>query len=205
MKNIKGFLLKIIKLKEYANLHAVTYRTAWNWYKAGKIKNAFKDEYGNILVRIEDEIITPNTVAIYARVSSNENKSNLQAQAERLKQYAMAKGYKIKHIVKEVGSGVNDNRTKLLKLLKKDDYGILLVEHKDRLTRFGFNYIKALLEKENKRIEVVNEAEDDKSDLMQDLVSIIYSFSARLYGLRRSKRKTEKIIKCLEEEDDKSL
>jgi len=194
--------LKRIKLSEYAKLHSVTYRTAWNWYKAGKIKNAFKDEYGNVLVEIEEETPFENKVAIYARVSSNENKSNLEAQAERLKQYAIAKGYQIVHIVKEVGSGVNDNRKKLLKLLQQDDYGVLLVEHKDRLTRFGFNYIKTLLEKDKKRIEVVNEAEDDKSDLMQDLVSILYSFSARLYGLRRSKRKTEKIIKCLEKDND---
>jgi len=194
--------LKRVKLSEYAKLHSVTYRTAWNWYKAGKIKNAFKDEYGNVLVEIEEETPFENKAAIYARVSSNENKSNLEAQTERLKQYAIAKGYQIVHIVKEVGSGVNDNRKKLLKLLQQDDYGILLVEHKDRLTRFGFNYIKTLLEKDKKRIEVVNEAEDDKSDLMQDLVSILYSFNARLYGLRRSKRKTKKIIKCLEEDND---
>lgn len=64
-----------------------------------------------------------------------------------------------------------------------------------------------LLNKEGVKIEIVNEAEDETSDLMQDLISIIYSFSARMYGLRRSKRKTDKIIKCLkkESEDDKSL
>jgi len=194
--------LQTIKLSEYAKLHSVTYRTAWNWYKAGKIKSSYKDEYGNILVRIEEKTPLENKVAIYARVSSNENKSNLESQAERLKQYATAKGYQIIYVVKEVGSGVNDNRKKLLNLLEKDDYGILLVEHKDRLTRFGFNYIKTLLKRNKQRIEVVNEAEDVKSDLMQDLVSIIYSFSARMYGLRRSKRKTEKVIKCLEEEND---
>jgi len=202
MKTNQGlFFMKIIKLSEYAKLHSVTYRTAWNWYKAGKIRDAFKDEYGNILVKIKEETPIENRVAIYARVSSNENKKNLEAQADRLKQYAIAKGYQIVYVVKEVGSGVNDNRKKLLSLLQKDDYGILLVEHKDRLTRFGFNYIKSLLEKEKKRIEVVNEAEDNKSDLMQDLISILYSFSARLYGLRRSKRKTEKIIRCLKEDD----
>ena len=154
--------MKRVKLSEYAKLHSVTYRTAWNWYKAGKIKNAFKDEYGNVLIRIKEKTPLENKVAIYARVSSNENKSNLEAQAERLKHYAIARGYQIIHIVKEVGSGVNDNRKKMLKLLQQDDYGVLLVEHKERLTRFGFNYIKTLLEKEKIRIEVVNEAEDDK-------------------------------------------
>ena len=198
--------MRVIKLSEYAVLNGVTYRTAWNRFKAGKIPNAYKDEFGNVLVKIDnDNLENYNKVAIYTRVSSNENKSNLNSQTDRLKQYATAKGYQIVEVVKEVGSGVNDNRPKLLKLLKKDNYGILLVEHKDRLTRFGFNYIKTLLEVKKVKIEVVNEAEDDKSDLMQDLISIIYSFSARMYGLRRSKRKTEQVIKCLEEENDKNL
>lgn len=108
--------------------------------------------------------------------------------------------------MKEVGSGVNDNRKKLKKLLEADDWGIIIVEHKDRLTRFGFNYIEILLNKEGRKIEVVNMAEDEKSDLMTDLISIIYSFSAKMYGLRRSKRKTEEIIKCIEsDKNDKSL
>ena len=196
--------MEIIKLSEYAKRHGVTYRTVWNKFKEGKLPNAYKDEFGNILVRVEnpkEDLKLSKKVAIYARVSSNENKSNLESQANRLKEYAIAKGYTITHIVKEVGSGVNDNRKKLLKLLQKNNYGILLVEHKDRLTRFGFAYIKTLLEDKGVRVEVVNEAEDETSDLMQDLISIIYSFSVRMYGLRRSKRKTEKIIKCLQEED----
>ena len=119
-----------------------------------------------------------------------------------MKQYAIAKGYTIVEVVKEVGSGVNDNRPKLLKLLEKDSYGTIIVEHKDRLTRFGFNYIETLLKKQNKQIEVVNKAEDEVSDLKEDLISVIYSFSAKMYGLKQSKRKTEKIIKCLEEEND---
>jgi predicted site-specific integrase-resolvase len=197
--------LEIIKLSEYAKLHGVTYRTVWNKFKAGKIPNAYKDEFGNILVKIEnlkENLKLSNKVAIYARVSSNENKSNLDSQANRLKEYAIAKGYMITHIVKEVGSGVNDNRKKLLKLLQKNDYGILLVEHKDRLTRFGFSYIETLLEDKGIKVEVINEAEDETSDLIQDLISIIYSFSARMYGLRRSKRKTEEIIKCLQEDNN---
>ncbi len=190
-----------MKLSDYAKKYGITYKTAWNRFKAGKIKGAYKDETGHIVVPDEKELlIDKNKVAIYARVSSNENKSNLEKQAERLKEYAIAKGYQIVHIVKEVGSGVNDNRPKLLKLLQKDDWGTLIVEHKDRLTRFGFNYIKTLVEKEGRQIEVVNLAEDDKTELIEDLIAVIYSFSARMYGLRRRKRKTEKIIKCLKQE-----
>lgn len=74
------------------------------------------------------------------------------------------------------------------------------MEHKDRLTRFGFNYIKILGEESSIEVEVINEAQNDKDDLMQDFVSIITSFGARLYGLRRSKRKTEQLLKELKDE-----
>ncbi len=196
--------MEIIKLSEYAKRHGVTYRTVWNKFKEGKLPNGYKDEFGNILVKVEnlkEDLKLSKKVAIYTRVSSKENKSNLESQANRLKKFAIAKGYTITHIVKEIGNGVNDNRKKLLNLLQKNDYGILLVEHKDRLTRFGFAYIKTLLEDKGIKVEVVNEAEDEISDLMQDLISIIYSFNVKMYGLRKSKRKTEKIIKCLQEKD----
>jgi len=62
--------LKRVKLSEYAKLHSVTYRTAWNWYKGGKIKNAFKDEYGNVLIRIKEKTPLGNKVGVL----SNENK-----------------------------------------------------------------------------------------------------------------------------------
>ncbi len=99
---------------------------------------------------------------------------------------------------KEIGSGLNDSRSKLIKLLKQPDWDILIVENKDRLTRFGFNYIETLLNINKKKIIVTNRVDDDKTDLIQDLISIIYSFSARMYGLRKKKNK-EDIIKFLEE------
>ena len=156
--------MRVIKLSEYAEMCGVTYRTVWNRFKDGKIKNAYKDEFGNIFVKVESNNPEHNKVAIYARVSSNENKINLDSQAERLKQYAIAKGYTIVEVVKEVGSGVNDNRPKLLKLLEKDSYGTIIVEYKDRLTRFGFNYIETLLKKQNKQLEVVIKCLEDDND-----------------------------------------
>jgi predicted site-specific integrase-resolvase len=73
-----------------------------------------------------------------------------------------------------------------------DDYKIIVVEHKDRLTRIGFNYLKVLLNKQGKDIEVVNQAEEETEDMMQDFISIITRFCTRIYGLRRRKRKTER-------------
>ena len=113
----------------------------------------------------------------------------------------MARGYKISKIVKEVGSGLNDERPKLAGLLKDRNIKVIVVEHKDRFSRFGLNYIQTLLNMDDRRIEIVNDSIDDKEDLMQDFVSIVTSFCARLYGLRRNKQRTEKLIQELQNED----
>ncbi len=188
-----------MKLRAFAQQVGVRYETAWRWFKAGKIKGR-QLESGTIIVteelsqHPEREII----VVVYARVSANENRPNLNTQAERLCAYCAAKGWKVSRVVKEVGSGVNDGRKKLLALLADPTITVIVVEHKDRLTRFGFKYIETLLAVQGRSIEVVNITENPIEDLMADLVSIIYSFSAKLYGQRRAKRKTEQIVKELE-------
>jgi putative resolvase len=138
-------------------------------------------------------------VVIYARVSAAENKPNLNAQADRLVGYCAAKGYQVHTVVKEVGSGVNDSRPKFLNLLADPTITHIIVEHKDRATRFGFRSIETLLAQQGRTIEVVNQAENGKEDLLTDLVAIVYAFAARLYGQRRAKRKTEAIVKELTE------
>ena len=136
-------------------------------------------------------------MAVYARVSAAENRPNLETQAERLVGYCAAKGYQVHQVVKEIGSGVNDSRPKFLKLLTDPNVVLIVVEHKDRATRFGFRYLETLLEQQGRHIEVVNLADNGREDLLADLVAIIYSFCARLYGHRRAKRKTETIVKEL--------
>lgn len=185
-----------MKLVDYAKKLGINYRTAWNWFHAGRIKSAYQTETGMILVN-DEPLQKEEYVVIYTRVSSSENKSNLDSQAKRLEQYAIARGYQINEIIKEIGSGVNDNRKKLQRILIEGKATCIIIEHKDRLTRFGYNYLEPLLAHIGCRIEVVNKTEGDKADLMQDLISIITSFCARYYGLRRSKRKTEQIIRTL--------
>jgi len=189
-------------LSEYAQEHGIKYRAAWNRYKAGKIPDAFQDEYGKILIP-EDSPCRPEYTVCYARVSSSENKKNLESQAERLCAYCAAKGYKIREVVKECVSGLDDTRPKLEKLLKNPAITRIVVEHKDRLTRFGFSYIRLLKESQGCRIEIINESANDRDELMQDFVSLVTCFTARLYGLGRSKRKTEKLIRELENENNK--
>lgn len=189
------------KLSDYAKMFRVTYRTAWNRYKAGKIKGAFMDEETNHVYIPIKSLNTNNAkrVALYARVSNNDAKDNLERQLERIRNYSISNGYNIVIECKEIASGLNDKRTKLTNLFKKDDYDLIIVENKDRLTRFGFNYIKTLLNTRGKDIIVINDTNnDEKTDLINDLVSIIYSFSARIYGLRKGRdigKEIKKMVK----------
>lgn len=191
-----------MKLIDYARLQGISYRTAWRWYKAGKIAGQQMDT-GTILVTeplLVKELPATANVAVYTRVSSSENRSNLDSQAERLVAYCTVRGYQVSKVVKEIGSGVNDNRPKFLALLADPSIGRIVIEHKDRGTHFGFRYIETLLKTYGREIEVVNQAENSTEDLLADLTSIVYSFCARLYGQRRAKRKTEKIVQELEQE-----
>lgn len=133
--------------------------------------------------------------ALYARESSSENKSALASQLQGLTQFAMAKGYIIVHSVSEIGSGLNDDRKKLHSLLTRRDFDVLVVEHKDRLTRFGFRWFETLCPF---KIEVINLNGNATHDLMEDLVAILTSFAARLYGQRRGRKKTQAAIQALE-------
>lgn len=196
-----------MKLSDYAKQIGISYQTAWRHYKTNKTPYPTHQlESGTVIVDYNPNISAnvAGKAAIYARVSSAENKDNLERQADRLTSYAMAKGYTVQHVVKEVGSGLNDNRKKLEKLLKQEDYQYLIVEHKDRLGRFGTHYMDVLLARCGIKLEIVNLAENGRDELMTDLVAIITSFAARLYGQRRAKRKTEKIIAALQNKDEEN-
>ena len=190
-----------MKLSQYAKQNNISYQTAWNHWKKGII-NAKQLPSGTIVVVDENNNDKQNICVIYARVSSSQNKNNLDSQADRLYQYATTKGYQIYKIVKEIGSGINDSRPKLLELLNDNNYSILIVEHKDRLTRFGFKYIETLFKSLGKSIDVINLSNNNKEDIIEDLTSIITSFCARIYGQRRCKRKTEKIIEELKNDQE---
>jgi predicted site-specific integrase-resolvase len=188
-----------MKLSDYAKQEGVRYETAWRWFRDGKIKGHRVGKHTILVDEGKPAQVVGQTVAIYARVSSAENKTNLDSQAERLVAYSMAKGYQITKVVKEVGSGVNDARPKFLSLLEDPAISKIVVEHKDRASRFGVRYIESLLRIQGRQLEVVNQSENSTEDLLADLTSIIYSFCARLYGQRRAKRKTERIVEQLQE------
>ena len=189
-----------MKLSQYAKKHSIHYTTAYRLWKNGHLKGKQLPTGTIVLFEEQPEVHSPDRAVLYARVSSSENKSTLDAQLSRLRDYACARGYTIVKEIKEIGSGLNDKRPYLEKVFLADNWDFLIVEHKDRLARFGTNYISLLLKKQGKTLEIINQVTEDTEDLMQDFVAIITSFTARLYGLRRSKRKTEVIIKQLKEE-----
>lgn len=189
-----------MKLSQYARLHSITYRTAHRHWRLGLLKGK-QLPTGTIVV--EDAPLAvglPAAVnyAVYGRVSSGENKGNLDSQVKRLVAYANAKGYAVCKIVKEIGSGLNDERPKLLALLQDPSVHVIVVEHKDRFSRFGTNFVSALLAQQGRRLEIVNPVSDEREDLMQDFVSLVTSFCACLYGKRRTKRRTEALIQELQ-------
>lgn len=188
------------KISQYAKKFNVTTRTVWNWIYAGKL-NIERTDTNRVLIVDDEDCDIKQHVAIYARISSSENKSNLETQKQRLLDYCAAKGYQVKRIVTETGSGLNDKRPKLESLLTDYSIKIIVAEQTDRIARFGLNYINKLLEMQGRRFEIINSSNDDKKELIDDFVAIITSFCARIYGHRRSKRKTEKIIEELRNEE----
>lgn len=187
-----------MKLSQYAKKVGITYKTAWRWYKAGTL-DAYQTPTGMVVVR-DPQAEKPVTgrIALYARVSSADQKSDLERQVQRLRDYAAANGYQVAKEVTEIASGLNDSRPKFLKLLADPSIGTIIVEHRDRGTRFGWNYLTTLMEVQGRRIEAVfpNETRDD---LVSDFVSIITSMAARMYGRRGSRRKAERIQQYVEQ------
>lgn len=185
-----------MKLSRYAREKEIGYRAAWNRYKQGKIPGAYQDEWGAIHVPDPKTEIS-GQAAIYARVSSNKQKEDLDRQVIRMQEFAIARGLSVVKVVTEVASGVNDNRPKLTKLLEDDSWDTLVVEHKDRLSRVGFNWFEVLLNQQGKDIVVANRASDNDHDLMEDFLSIMYSYAARLYGQRGSRKNVDAALSTM--------
>ena len=158
-----------MKLSEYAKQQGVCYETAWRWFQDGKIKGHRVGAHTIMIDEgLEEAVSSVQKVVVYARVSSAENKSHLDSQAERLVNYCTAKGYQVSKVVKEIGSGVNDSRPKFLALLEDTTITIIVVEHKDRASRFGVRYIDSLLRVQGRMLEVVNVSENATEDLLAD-------------------------------------
>ena len=184
-----------MKLSEYAKAKGISYITAYRMFKAGKIPHPTEQlPTGTIIVYPEEEKGKGKT-AIYARVSSSDQKEDLRRQVQRLRDFCAAQGMTIDQEVTEIGSGMNGRRRKLLRLLADETIKTIVVEHRDRLTRFGFDYLEAALKASNRRIVVVNNTEC-KDDLVQDMIDVLTSFCVRLYGRRSARRRAKRALEA---------
>jgi putative resolvase len=186
-----------MRLSQYAKKMGVSYKTAFRWWKAGKL-DAYQLDTGTVIVREPAQPQEEMSVALYARVSEASQKEDLERQMQRLKDYAAARGYQVTKTVSELASGLNDSRPKFLKLLTDASIGVIVVEHRDRATRFGLTYIEQLMQMQGRRLEVIFPSDTDH-DLVDDFSAVITSMASRVYGRRTSKRHTEKIKHCVEQ------
>jgi predicted site-specific integrase-resolvase len=181
-----------IKLSEWAKKNAVCYRTAWNYFKKGKFdKNSEISDSGSIFI-LDNEVCNSGDVFIYGRVSSLNKKEDLNSQVSLCEQFCLARGWSISKTYKEIASGMNDNRKMLNKIIDNPP-SILVILHKDRLTRFGFNFVKKALKAKGCEIVCINENTNDQEDLIKDFIAIITSFCCRIYGARRGQAKALKM------------
>jgi putative resolvase len=169
--------------------------TAWRMAVGGRIEGAAVSPAGRWMVEVSDPEPARRTVA-YARVSSHDQKGDLDRQVARLAEWAASSGTRIDSYVREIGSGLNDRRRGLAALLSDPQVGTIAVEHRDRLARFGVAQIEQVL-KASKRSLVVIDKGEVADDLVRDMLDLMTCFSARLYGRRSAANRARQAIEHL--------
>ena len=200
------------KPKDFAELLGVSVKTLQHWDRDGILKanrtptNRRYYTYDQYLqfkgIQTENDI---RDTVIYARVSTRNQKDDLQNQVEFLKQFCNAKGIIVNQCIEDFGSGLNYNRKKWNKLLDEvmeNKIKTIVISNKDRFIRFGYDWFEKFCEKFNTKIIIVNnETLSPNEELVQDIISILHVFSCRLYGFRKYKnqiKEDEEIAKELQ-------
>ena len=204
---------KIYKPKEFSELINKSVNTLQRWDRTGILiahrtptnRRYYTLEDYNKVMGIE---VTQNQVyevIIYARVSNNNQKDDLQNQIKFLRDYANAKGYIVSEVITDIGSGINYKKEGLLKMINLVECGEvdrIIVLYKDRLIRFGYDLIEYICKLNDTKIEIVDNSTISKEqELTEDLIQIITVFSNKLYGARS--KKTINLIKSVKENADR--
>lgn len=189
-----------MRAKEWAALEGLHEQTVWKWCREGRMPVPVERVGGLWLVHDPKYEAPPVPTAgrrtvCYARVSSSDQKANLQRQVDRLKAFAINMGASDIEVVLEVGSGMKDKRRKLNRVLADPTVGTIIVEHRDRLARVNAGLVESALEASGRRLIVVDDSELD-DDFEHDVTDVLTSFCARLYGRRAAKNKAEAALKA---------
>jgi putative resolvase len=183
-----------MKLSAWAEREGIHYMTAWRWWKAGKLPvPAYQTPSGSIIVELPVPGSQPGRTVVYTRVSSHDQRPDLDRQIARLTRWATQEGLQVAEVVAEVGSGLNGRRTKLRRLLADPAVTTIVVEHRDRLARFGVEQLDAALAAHGRRVLVADPAETT-DDLVGDMVEVLTSFCARLYGRRGARNRAMRAV-----------
>ena len=194
-------LLTIKQTAEYLNVSTDTLR---KWDKSGKLvpltttggHRRYQQEQLDVYIGITKSVLeTSELVVTYSRVSSHEQKQkgDLDRQSQRLSEYCAKKKLNVGYIIKDVGSGLSDTRNgfiKLSNLVIEKKITKIIIEHRDRLTRFQYNFIERMFSSYG--VEIIHIEKNDISeqeDLVTDLVSLMASFSGKMYGRRSAERR----------------
>ncbi len=196
---------KRYKPGEFAKLVNRSVQTLRAWDKSGKLPakrtigghRYYTDDDVSVALNIERKTVEP-IVFLYARVSSSKQKEDLERQLDSIENFALARGLVIGERLKEVGGGLNYTRAGFLKLMtaiEQRRLKVLVIAHKDRLCRFGFDYFEHFAQTHGCEIIVANAQNmSPQQELMEDLMAVIHTFSCRLYGLRKYSKKLREII-----------
>ena len=191
-------------VKEWAEREHLHPQTVWKWCRTGKMPVPVEHTPSGMWLIHDPKYETPapsdaeqSRTVCYARVSSADQKADLQRQADRLKAFALGMGVEAPEVVTETGSGMNDKRRKLNRLLADPTVGTIVVEHRDRLARMNSGLIESALKAQGRRLIVVDDKELD-DDLVRDMTEVLTSFCARLYGRRAAADKARAALKAAE-------
>ena len=183
-----------ISLTEWGRLYGFDKRTTSRLHLAGKLPPELQIEQlptGRYYVIVPPD--NDGRHVVYARVSSADQKDDLDRQVGRVVEWATRQGFPPDEVVKEIGSGLNGNRPRLRKLVADHTVKTILVEHRERLCRFGFEYLEAALGGRGARVLVMDE-DDLDDDLVRDVTEVMTSLCARLYDQRSAKRRAERAM-----------
>ena len=192
-------------VKEWAAREGLHPQTVWKWCREGTMPVPVEHTPTGMWL-IHDpkyetrSCATPDgsRTVCYARVSSADQKTDLQRQVDRIKAFALSMGVEAPEIVTETGSGMDDKRRKLKRLLADPTVGMIIVEHRDRLARMNAGLVESALKAQGRRIIVVDDTESD-DDLVRDMTDALTSFCARLYGRRAVKNKVQAALRAAED------
>lgn len=184
-----------VNLSEWAERVGVSKFTAYRWFREGTLPVPATRAGRLILVDLDGAADGAGRTVLYARVSSHDQRADLERQVARMTQWATAQRLSVDEVVVEVGSGMNGKRPKLARLLADATATTVVVEHRDRLARFGVEHLEAALSAQGRRVVVVEPGELD-DDLVGDMTEVLRLFCARLYGRRGARNRAEKALGC---------